>query len=466
MGFEVLYRGSHLEAVPVSGVYQLHLKHPTVNSCDDMEEACSSNFSLREDNPHCQESTLNYAFEKRTCEFWAGREAEVDDGDGIALTSRARMFRATKKCLDHESACPENKMWDYTLLKDVYIMDVHRFWIWLEHSMVSGRHGLNCTSSALEGKWLSCDSNPCQYVDLKAMPDDWGSVPGSVVGQATLQPAASSASANTRNNSASASLLESEGLAKRAKSSIVRSEVSSRGSQSFMAKSRIRSRHNARRHGVSSATSVNTLKIAGSANRKLFDFSRPGTDTKKQVDVFPMQYILDIAKVDLDAAYKTATHRMNGLVVTVTITYTNDQADKFDFVGLRIFPWTHPLKTKLPWDPKGSTKARYEIHAHASDLGYEMIEKENFTSWSTSYILWRKNGIYIDAAQSGQMLVWSWSRLAVYVSTTVGLINVAFYLLRLWAHRQKSLKNLLVERYIERVGSNEYERVCSYEDQP
>eukprot|EP00928_Gymnodinium_smaydae_P009156 TRINITY_DN13389_c3_g1_i1.p1 TRINITY_DN13389_c3_g1~~TRINITY_DN13389_c3_g1_i1.p1 ORF type:complete len:501 (+),score=25.60 TRINITY_DN13389_c3_g1_i1:53-1555(+) len=468
--FEMLYRGSHLEVVPVIGVNQLRFEHPTLNSCDATEEGCLDNFSSRHTKPYCQESTLNYTFDKKTCKFWTAQEAEVQDGDGVALTTRVRVFNATRQCLDTYTDahidCPHNKLWDFKQVHDWYIMDVDRFWIWMEHSMTGGRDGLSASSTELNGRWWSCDSQPCQFSKLMPLPDEWGTVRGSVDEQSTLQSFDSSAQASTRDSRKTSSLLESKASAAQTKSSMVRTEVSATGSQSFMAKSRSRSRLSTRRHAASTPNSANTLKSAGNVKDEVFVFSRPGTHTKSQVDVFPMEYILGIANVDLDAAYKSATHRIFGVVITLTVTYKNTQADAFDFVGLRIFPWSMPLRTRLPWDPTGSTRARYDINVSANSQGYMHLDKDNYRKLARSYSLWKMNGIYIDVAQGGEMLVWSWPKLAVYITTAVGLISVAFHLTRLWASRQKPLQNLMVERYVARDDSGEYERVDSYDDPP
>eukprot|EP00928_Gymnodinium_smaydae_P009150 TRINITY_DN13389_c0_g2_i1.p1 TRINITY_DN13389_c0_g2~~TRINITY_DN13389_c0_g2_i1.p1 ORF type:complete len:454 (+),score=11.07 TRINITY_DN13389_c0_g2_i1:36-1364(+) len=433
-----------------------------------MEEACVSDFSPRQDSPFCHESILSYAFAKKRCEFWVAQQAEVEDGNGIALTTRARMFNASKLCVDREADCLDNRMWNYTLVKDIYLMDVQRFWIWIEHAMVSGKPGLKASSENLDGRFWFTDPAlgryKGKYKELEGLPDDFGTPPHTASEQPSLQPAASSALAIGRNSSTPASLLESKALAKRAKSSIVRSEVSAKGSQSFLAQSRIRSRRVARRHGASSANRVNALRAVGSTKGKSFVLSQPYKDTKHLNDVIPLEWLLKLAKADLDAPFKTGTHRMHGLTLTVRILYTNGQVDWLDFVGLRIFPWSIPLQSRFPWDPEGFTRARYDIWAYSSPQGYETKSSEDYRSFSASYILWKKHGIYIGVVQSGQMLIWSWSKMAIYVSTAVGLISVAFRLTRFWAYQQKPLKNLMVERYASRGDSGEYERICSYDD--
>eukprot|EP00928_Gymnodinium_smaydae_P049042 TRINITY_DN3287_c1_g1_i1.p1 TRINITY_DN3287_c1_g1~~TRINITY_DN3287_c1_g1_i1.p1 ORF type:complete len:498 (-),score=20.97 TRINITY_DN3287_c1_g1_i1:230-1723(-) len=462
--YEMLYQGAHLSTVQVSGVNQLHFEHPTMNYCDSVLETCIANFTWRNNTPYCKESPLPYAFQKKPCEYWTSQEAEIIDGDGVVLVTRARMYNATKLC-QHGKAeggltCQDGRVWNYSLAKDIYVADVNRFYMWIEHAMTSSRRDFCVPSEKLNGRWWSCESEQCRYVELLPLPDDFGTAPASNVEQPPLQ---SSAQANASDSRATASFLELTALAKEKKSSIVRSEVSAGGSQSFMAKSRTRSRHVARRHAASSAHSVNTLKV-DSATVEPFLLSRPGTDNKKAIDVLPMSYVLSSASIDLDHAYKTHTHRESGLVITFTITYRNTQADAFDFVGLRILPWSHPLQTRLPWDPFGFTRARYDMWGDANSQGYMRVQKENFTNNGGSYYMWQMNGIYIDVTQNGQMLVFSWSKFSVYFTTSIGLVSAAFHLTRVWASRQKSLRNLIVERYVARSDSGDYERVDSYED--
>eukprot|EP00928_Gymnodinium_smaydae_P009152 TRINITY_DN13389_c1_g2_i1.p1 TRINITY_DN13389_c1_g2~~TRINITY_DN13389_c1_g2_i1.p1 ORF type:complete len:491 (+),score=34.39 TRINITY_DN13389_c1_g2_i1:40-1512(+) len=456
--FEMLYRGSHLDVVPVEGAHQKHFKHPTKNNCGFTLPGCLENFSWRQDKPYCRESTLDYAFKKKRCEMWTSVEAEEDDGAGVVLTSRARLFNVSKICndVDNEAACRRAETWDYKLLKDVYAMDVERFIMWLEHGMRSPRAGLIARSTDLNGRYWSCKPEPCQYRELLPLPAGWNSP------DVKKTPPKSSAPSSTIDSTATASLLELKASAKEAKATIVRSEASATRSHSFMAKSRFRSRRFASRRAASSMHGDGTLKTADSAHGESFVISHPYIKEEGEIVFFPMEYILDIAKIDLDAGYKGATHREFGVMITITITYRNDQVDTYDFVGLRLWPWTEPLRTKLPWEPVGSSRARYDINVSANDQGYQLWDR--FNHGDDAFKVWAKNGIYIDVVQSGGMLIWSWSKFAVYISTTLGLISMAFHLTRFWASRQKPLQNLMVERYVARADSGEYERVCSYDD--
>eukprot|EP00928_Gymnodinium_smaydae_P037105 TRINITY_DN25810_c2_g1_i1.p1 TRINITY_DN25810_c2_g1~~TRINITY_DN25810_c2_g1_i1.p1 ORF type:complete len:437 (-),score=25.72 TRINITY_DN25810_c2_g1_i1:134-1444(-) len=434
--------------------------HPTVNSCVDYDSACKSNFSRQDKAPYCNESTLDYKSKKLPCEFWTRHEAEILDGEGVALTTRARKLNATKLCDDAALLCADGQVWNYTLEEDVYIMDIKKFWLWIEHSMTSAHSGLNSTSTDLRGRWMCCDTKPCAYKDLLPVPNDWG-----LVVKEPVQSAASSALANTSDSKGAASLLETNAWAKSAKASIVRSEISARGSQASAAKSRVRSRRAAKRHAASSAKNANALKTsARETHGELFDFRQPGIDAKREVDLFPIGYLLDVSRVDMDAPYKNATHRQFGVVITLVINYRNTQVDILDFVGLRFFPWTKPLHTRLPWDRLESTRARYDVYAYANNQGYMTMEKELYTHSSTTYNMWKFNGIYVDVEQSGEMLVWNWSKAAIFLTTTVGLLNVAFILTNFWATRQRALKNLIVDRYVLRDGSDDYDKVDSYDD--
>eukprot|EP00928_Gymnodinium_smaydae_P055855 TRINITY_DN3932_c0_g1_i2.p1 TRINITY_DN3932_c0_g1~~TRINITY_DN3932_c0_g1_i2.p1 ORF type:complete len:496 (-),score=22.38 TRINITY_DN3932_c0_g1_i2:156-1643(-) len=461
--YEMLYQGSHLQPVPVSGVNQIHIRHPTVNYCDERQfDDCHPDFSSVDSLPYCKGNSLEYAYDKKDCEEWSSHVAEVIDGGGVSLSTRVRKYNVTTRCIPNSEVNGKcEKELDFTLLKDVYLADVERFWIWIEHSMTSGREGLSSKSSLMNGYYYSCESESCQYRKMLPVPEDFGE--GKIPQEHVLPDAAPSIPAKQSTN---ASLLQSEALATRTISSRKRGDALARKARKSYAKTRIRSQRTAKQHAASSAGSVKALNAeAGPTRGERYVLTRPSLWSMWEFDTIPLQYLLDIVNVSLDDPYKGMTYRMRGLVITIQVRYLNTQVDKFDFVGLRMFPGTEPLSTKLPWDPEGHTRARYQISARAEEQGY-VVDLNDGDFYTGDYIQRRRNGIYIDVAQSGEILVWSWSRLAIHVSTAIGLLSVAFNLTRLWAWacRSEMLQSLLVEEYVLSSDSGKYERIDRHED--
>eukprot|EP00928_Gymnodinium_smaydae_P055859 TRINITY_DN3932_c0_g3_i1.p1 TRINITY_DN3932_c0_g3~~TRINITY_DN3932_c0_g3_i1.p1 ORF type:complete len:512 (-),score=19.43 TRINITY_DN3932_c0_g3_i1:219-1646(-) len=467
--YEMLYCGSHLESVPVSGVSQVRLRHPTINYCEQRRSTnCHVDFSLPENQPYCKGSRLEYAYEKKPCEYWSDSFAQLPDGEGVSLTTRIRTYNVTKTCIPNSAlniSCPELDEWAFTLMKDVYAIDAERFWIWIEHFMTSGREKLSSKGSAMKGFWLSCESSSCQYQELLPLPSDFAVVPKSEDKEQVPPAATPSVPAKMGENGTNPSLLQ----ATRTKSSRSHSEALARKLQSrkSYAKTRIRSQRSTTQHDASSARSAKVLRTEpGNTRGEHFVMTKPAHWKDWEFDAMPLQYLLDLVNKSLDDHFKGLTYRQKGVSITIDLRYLNTQSDSFDFVGLRLFPWSEPLLTKLPWDPEGYTRARYLISARASEQGYTIELNEGNKYTDDHYIQRRRNGIYISIAQSGQMLVWSWSRTAIYVSTAVGLLRFAFYLTEFWAWscRGKTLQSLMHERYVRNTDSGRYERVDRPDD--
>eukprot|EP00928_Gymnodinium_smaydae_P055861 TRINITY_DN3932_c0_g5_i1.p1 TRINITY_DN3932_c0_g5~~TRINITY_DN3932_c0_g5_i1.p1 ORF type:complete len:502 (-),score=6.70 TRINITY_DN3932_c0_g5_i1:161-1666(-) len=467
--YEMLYHGSHLESVPVTGAHEIHIRHPTVNYCDERKVAnCHANLSLFESQPYCLESKLKYAGVKLECEHWTSHVAEAVDGDGASLTTMIRKYNATRTSFPSLRLNFSQDEYVFTLLKQFYLMDIERFWLKIEHSMTSAKEGLSSKSSLLTGYYRSCDSSSCPLQPMQPLPGDFG-VPPASEGKQQPSPAASSPIPGKMGKiSTNTSLLQSRALATRRTSSRVRNGALARKSHTFLVKTRTRSLRVAKEHAASSTGRVNALKTRGESTRgEPFVLLRPGRWSRKEVDVIPFQYLLDAVNVSLDDPYKKVTYRQRGLVLTITLRYVNTQADMFDFVGLRLFPWSEsPLVTKLPWDPEGHTRARYVMSVRKNEQGYIFDENEGQLYTGDSYIQRRRNGIYIDVVQSGEILVWSWARLAIHVSAAVGLLRVTSRLTRFWAWacRDKALQNVIVERHVWSADSGRYERVERHDD--
>eukprot|EP00928_Gymnodinium_smaydae_P055860 TRINITY_DN3932_c0_g4_i1.p1 TRINITY_DN3932_c0_g4~~TRINITY_DN3932_c0_g4_i1.p1 ORF type:complete len:515 (-),score=17.36 TRINITY_DN3932_c0_g4_i1:353-1750(-) len=463
----MLYHGSHLEAVPVTGVNQVHLRHPSLNYCDERQFSyCHPDFSRKDSLPYCDVSKQKYNYVKKTCYQYLQHIAEVPDGDGVSLSTRGRKFNMTKTCIPNPAlniSCHGPDEYAFELLHDFYTIDAERFWLWIEHSMTSGREGLSSKNSLMKGYYWSCDPRPCHNEEMLPLPDDFATPPDSAKQLRPLPTAVLSANVKIGEHNKNTSLLQSGALAVSATSSRLGREALARESHKLLAKTQMRSQRIAKRHAASSA---GTLKsVADNTRSEPFVLSRPGIWWQEELEAIPMQYLLDIVNVSLDDPFKGVTYRDRGIVITISLRYLNTKVDTFDFVGLRIFPWTKPLFTKLPWDPEGYTRARYELSARAHEQGY-VVDRHEGEARDNHYIQRRFNGIYIKVAQSGEMLVWSWSLLAIHVSTAMGLLSVAYNLTNFWAWacRSNALQNLLTERYVISADSGRYEQVDKYDD--
>eukprot|EP00928_Gymnodinium_smaydae_P085969 TRINITY_DN6971_c0_g5_i1.p1 TRINITY_DN6971_c0_g5~~TRINITY_DN6971_c0_g5_i1.p1 ORF type:complete len:500 (+),score=11.63 TRINITY_DN6971_c0_g5_i1:55-1554(+) len=465
--YEMVYRGSHLETVPVSGVNQLHLRHPTANYCkEEVHPGCESNFSSTKSKPYCKDSKLEYEYEKFHCQIWTSHLAETDDGDAVALTTRVRKFNVTRTCIpdsEFNITCEHPTVWTFNLVRELYTMEPEGFWLWIEHSMTSGKENLSSSSTRMDGYWRSCDTKPCHLEKMEEVPAGFGIPPGF----AREKQKTSSIFTQVGRSSSNQLSFQSGALAESATSSRLRSNGLARKLHHSSAKIRTRSRRTEKTHASLSSGSTDTV-MTGAIHARGDDvfLTHPKKWSEQQVDVIPIQYLLDVVNVTLDDAHKNSSFRQTGMVISINIRYVNTQADPFDFVGLRLLPWTDPLDTKHLWDPEGSTRARYRISARAFDQGYSNQVHSGHTYTGTHFIQQTQNGILISISQSGEMMVWSSSRMAVFVSTAVGLLSLVFNFTRLWAWacRSKMVQNLLIERYVKSADSGRYEQLDRHDD--
>lgn len=172
--YQILFKGNHLNLAPVKGVHGFRLQHPTVSECDDFRLSCAPDFASMSTLEYCRQHNFTGTYQK-PCEYWDAVSLMKRTTEGTLVPTRAMTFMQQRGCIpsekndwscggplyqfmtsEHktEEASDENSY--ARPIRDVFIADVDRFKLLLDHSAHSDA-GVSAYSFEMAGQWLYCN---------------------------------------------------------------------------------------------------------------------------------------------------------------------------------------------------------------------------------------------------------------------------------------------------------------------
>lgn len=339
---------------------------------------------------YCRQHNFTGTYQK-PCEYWDAVSLMKRTTEGTLVPTRAMTFMQQRGCIpsekndwscggplyqfmtsEHktEEASDENSY--ARPIRDVFIADVDRFKLLLDHSAHSDA-GVSAYSFEMAGQWLYCND-----------PDKGDE-------QCTRSPLICDETACPEGSISSADLLASQDVP--VGGILVQNQ---------------------------SATVSTNVDVPKNASHKHVLSTRHG-------DVITVSQLLSAAGVNLDMpeSQSNETFRSGGFALVVRILYSNDEP----WIGMKVFPWR---STGPPMHYTYHIRKHATALTHLREVVSENVERgfSNETRIVNEY-----HGVLFIVEQYGSIKVWDTTHLLVILTTTLALLAVANCILEVVAMR-------------------------------
>jgi len=172
VGYQIMWRGNHLENKDLTGVYQLQLAHPTRHNCDPQIMECMQNFTSMSKLPYCSQSPEAGPI-KLPCQYWDAQQLMQVTDQGLMIPTHIATFQQTRGCqpsaannfscvgylydfLDNKGEVQaDTKRGEATPIDEFFVADIERYTLMIDHS-VRSTLGRRSYASDMVGYWLDC----------------------------------------------------------------------------------------------------------------------------------------------------------------------------------------------------------------------------------------------------------------------------------------------------------------------
>jgi hypothetical protein len=450
VGFQILYKGKHLETIQLAGVHQVDVSHPTRHHCNPMNVECMQNFTSMSALPYCKQSDMKAPI-KMPCEYWDAAQLRQFTAEGVMVPTHIASYVQTPAC---KPAAVNNWTcigWLYDFVdktgqvqlkrgeaipaSDIFVADIERYTLLIDHS-VRSKYGNRVYSSEMAGFWLDCSEDQsddsCHAVPMTCKHKNCKQADAAVghrLGNSHRgdRRSLSLASVEAENKQLLEAIpgpsgqltaehvdeeLHDEAVALQVQQYVQRDVAKTKISQ--VSGSRLYTLDNNHWKGESfegwlpeddGGVSVNLQEEAVSL---------------EQGDLFSIGLLLKAANVSLDAkrhhvpAWVGGTYRSSGFVLVLRIHYSNIES----WLGTKV----------LPWKMMGPTlhyTFRISKHASYDDFLLRKVHKGGKHDPKHSRILKEFHGIRILIEQTGSVAVWDNIQLLLILTTTLALMAVS-----------------------------------------
>eukprot|EP00928_Gymnodinium_smaydae_P064651 TRINITY_DN47932_c0_g1_i1.p1 TRINITY_DN47932_c0_g1~~TRINITY_DN47932_c0_g1_i1.p1 ORF type:complete len:501 (+),score=24.06 TRINITY_DN47932_c0_g1_i1:92-1504(+) len=400
--YEMAMQGAHLKALPVTGNYNVAAKPPGQNDCDVDAPDCMWDYPLTTELPYCTQSQKRYKGKKRPCEHTAGNIASTLGDGGISITTRMVKSRVSKICQANSTdACAQKKLWGRKVLKDVYYAGVERNWIRISHTYKTSDGSIKGSIEETRGYYQECTRTGDDGTGLDCKLSRFPNIYMQDYQQDDLEP---SSQLQSRGRA-----FLSNGVARRTsmrpRALAVPGASLADGSSSHWS---VLERQTLRRKEETKPA----LMLPG-----------PVYDKTRGEDVFPVSYILKMARTDLDEHMAPNTSdpvRNVGVKLVLRIKYCNAKRDMNgetrEFPGLSVRPHF--------WGGRDLAEVEYVYSIQSLPDTYH-TEKVDMDESGDSFIQRRHFGVKLLIEMEGELLVWHWATFFVFVGASIGLVSIA-----------------------------------------
>lgn len=440
--YELMWVGAHLEAKPLSAVYQVKLDHPTRNHCSSMDVGCEHNFQSLASLPYCAQSPIP-AKNKLPCQLRDAPEmAQVTD-EGIMVPTRVADYFLGKGC--HPTAANnftcegplENKLnvkgqvekhaktQKAAPVRNNFIADVERFTLLIDHS-VGSSFGQRYYAPQMHGTYMECTDQLTVKYGEKEPADRCKPRPIECAGKCSAKgdPERRSARPSTSFLDTAATERSSSFASEKSRARTKRQKKKSMVFLELDADGEVGQTHNeAPEETLDETVSVmQTDMQMESGNRSSVNevLDRDGVVKELAGDMFLLGKLLNIANVSLDTEHHRkpswigGDYRSSGFVLIVRISYTNAQ----NWMGLRCLPWNilGPAVHYSYRVTKHSSQDDYALHKVREDPKTKERLRKDY------------HGIRILIQQNGSIKAFDNIQLILICTTTIALLALANFI--------------------------------------
>jgi len=435
VGFQILWKGNHLETREIAGVNQLQLDHPTSNNCNPRHVECMQNFTSLSRLPYCAQSHAAGSI-KLPCEYWDAQKLSQLTDQGLMIPTHISTFYQTDGCkpsaannwtcvgylydyLDKKGNTQSNRG-AATPIDDIFIADVERYTLLIDHS-AHFSSGPQTYASRMQGYWLDCKHEGesdagCSRVPIKCVHANC--VKGSAEAQTT------ESRPTFRGDQRSLSLAgasnhewhdeEEDGDAFAALQVQTGKELyTSRGSQSRTITTPIS-------EVAIPAHETRISEPAISDPRPQGNLESVGVAAIAEGDVFSIGMLLRAANVSLDRrkhdvpSWVGGSYRSSGFVLLIRIHYTNIES----WLGMKVLPWANT-------GPNMHYTYGISKHSSQDDFMLRQVHSRGPDDPKQARVVKEYHGIRVMIEQSGSVAVWDNIQLLLILTTTLALMAVA-----------------------------------------
>lgn len=169
------YKGKHFQVFPAHGMNQVRFHHPTKHMCNPKLKNCHSNFTRSDDLPYCEgaPSSNTSKVMQLPCAHFDGMGLPVQFRNGILLPTRVRQYdqkRGSDCQPDKSNGYQCERIWEYVdnegneqketnpqPLEQVFVADIERFTMMIDHSFATTELGLGSDDYRMQGYWMDCE---------------------------------------------------------------------------------------------------------------------------------------------------------------------------------------------------------------------------------------------------------------------------------------------------------------------
>jgi len=441
VGYQIMWRGNHLEMQDLAGVYQMQLDHPTRNSCDPINVECMQNFTSMSTLPYCSQSPAASSI-KLPCQYWDAQQLTQVTDQGLMIPTHISTYFQTPGCkpsvgnnwtcigwlydyLDKKGET-QSRRGQASPIEDIFVADIERYSLMVDHS-VRSTLGHRYYASEMTGYWLDCKNE--HQSDVGCVPRPIHCDKRSCYGKDAetekekLRPDLES-HPKFRGDRRSLTLLQTQTQVTPGNSPDLKevalhgtgAELSEDGdevdSDSMAALQLMK--------GEDLLYSPPVQPTPKEAPARADHLDSLGVVSLDQGDIFRIGMLLKAANVSLDTrrhnipSWVGGSYRSSGFVLVVRIHYTNVES----WLGLKV----------LPWKVAGPTlHYTYRVTKHAShdDFIHRQVQPGGPKDPKHSRVVKEYNGIRVLIEQSGSHAVWNNIQLLLILTTTLALMAVS-----------------------------------------
>jgi len=439
-GYQIMWRGNHLNMHELTGVYQVQLDHPTRNSCDAANVHCMQNFTSLSNLSYCSQSPESGPI-KLPCQYWDADQLGQLTNDGVEMIpTHVKTFYQTEGCQPSSSNNWTCLGYLYDFLdtkgkiqkkrdkvipaKEIFVADVERYTLTLDHS-VHSILGQRYYAFEMAGYVLDCKHE--NQSDAVCVPRPIPCGQKSCKPQTLAQNRAKIESPlRFRGDRRSLSL-----AAARAESTKMRSsrrnalepdmDDAELGVEDAVAFLQLQQREDLLRDSLSTSRPKKSKKRdAPSAPGRADDIESLGVVSIATGDMFSIRELLKAANVSLDQrrhglpSWVGGTYRSSGFVLVIRVHYSNVES----WLGAKVLPW------KI-FGPTMHYTYRITKHASHQDFMLSKVHASGSDAPKHSRTLMEFHGIRVLIEQSGSLAVWDNIQLLLILTTTLALMAVS-----------------------------------------
>jgi hypothetical protein len=459
VGYQIMWRGNHLETQDLAGVYQLQLDHPTKNACNPQNAECMQNFTSLSELAYCSQSP-EAASIKLPCQYWDAQQLAQLTDQGLMIPTHVSTFYQTAGCkptvannwtcvgwlydfLDKKGHL-QSKRGQASPIEDIFIADSERYTLMIDHS-VRSTLGHRYYASDMVGYLLDCNQEhqsdaACVPRPIECDNDDCKGKPHTLPQTRTLEshPKFRGDRRSLSLAVAKAEVGERKPMVSQKESTGDLKEISLHSKVELSPGDMSSPEQPVERDVAEHEVAVDILpnkeedlleRPPASASKPDLEPGAPGRTkhleqlgvaSLAQGDIFTIGHLLKAANVSLDKrrhhvpSWVGGSYRSSGFVLVIRIHYSNIES----WLGLKV----------LPWKVTGPTMHyTYRITKHAShdDFMLKQVHPGGPGEPKNSRVVKEFHGIRVLIEQSGSVAVWDNIQLLLILTTTLALLAVS-----------------------------------------